>query len=173
MSEINNVYRWTSDHLRKPGGTGVYGAQQRERFRQMADEVRALLHEYKSDLETIRLDGDKPFEARIRAFLASRPLAQLENDLRQAIKHAGRVDTEYQRRYVQLPEKRKEKAEKKELEKAQKKGLEVTSSANTAGQLNGVAQTFTDTTGNDKGNAKKTSKNGDAPSFLDYLEKGA
>jgi len=173
MGEINSAHRWTSDHLRKPSGTAVYSAQQRERFRQMADEVRALLHEYRSDLEAIRLDGDKPFEPRIRAIRASRPLAQLENDLRQAIKHAGRIDAEYQRRYVQLPKKRQEKAEKKELEKAQKKGFAAARSANTAGQLNSVAQAFADTAGNDKGNTKKTSKDGDSLSFLDYLEKGA
>ncbi|MCE0446802.1 hypothetical protein LT493_26090 [Streptomyces tricolor] len=83
MSEINNA-RWTSDHLLKPGGTALYGAQQRERLRQMADEVGVLLREYRADLENIKFDGDKPFEARIRAYLASRPLAQLESDLRDA-----------------------------------------------------------------------------------------
>jgi hypothetical protein len=157
----------------KPGGTALYGAQQRERLRQMADEVRALLNEYRADLENIQIDGDKPFEPRIRAFLASRPLAQLEKDLRDAVNHAGKLDAEFQRRYVELPKKRAVKAEKKELEKARKKGLNTARSVNTAGQLNGLAHALTDTAGDEKGVTKKTGTDGDGPSFLDYLEKRA
>ncbi|MGW7821895.1 hypothetical protein ACWGLF_28095 [Streptomyces puniciscabiei] len=172
MTEINNA-RWTSDHLLKPGGTALYGAQQRERLRQMADEVRALLREYRADLENIKFDGDKPFEARIRAFLASRPLAQLESDLRDAVNHAGKLDAEYQRRYVELPEKREKKAEKKELEKARKKGLNTARAVSTAGQLNGLSQALNEPTGEGKGVAKKTGTDGGDHTFLDFLEKRA
>ncbi|MFD3931725.1 hypothetical protein [Streptomyces sp. NPDC058614] len=165
--------RWTSDHLMKPGGTAVYGAQQRERLRQMADEARALLREYRADLENIKLQGDKPFEARIRAYLASRPLAQLENDLRDAVNHAGKLDAEFQRRYVELPKKRALKADKKELEKDRKKGLNTAHTISTAGQLGGLAHALTDTAGDEKGVTAKTGTGGDGPSFLDFLEKRA
>jgi len=173
MSEHNSAARWTSDHLMKPGGTALYGAQQRQRLRQMADEVRALLREYRSDLENIQIDGDKPFEARIRAYLASRPLAQLESDLRDAVNHAGKLDAEYQRRYVELPKKRQAKAEKKELEKAQKKGLDTARAVNSAGHLNGLSHALTEPTGDGKEAAKKTGTGDSDPSFLDYLEKRA
>ncbi|MGG7568964.1 hypothetical protein [Streptomyces sirii] len=170
MSEINNA-RWTSDHLMKPGGTALYGAQQRERLRQMADEVRALLREYRADLENIKIDGDRPFEARIRAFLASRPLAQLESDLRDAVNHAGKLNAEFQRRYVELPKKREARAEKKELDKARKKGLDVARSVNAAGQLNGLSQALVHSAGDETGAVKKSGTGGEGPSFLDYLEK--
>ncbi|MFD8937902.1 hypothetical protein ACFV0R_22085 [Streptomyces sp. NPDC059578] len=171
MSENNN--RWTSDHLMKPGGTALYGAQQRERLRQMADEVRALLGEYRADLENVKFDGDKPFEARIRAFLASRPLAQLEKDLRDAVNHAGKLDAEYQRRYVELPIKREEKAEKKELEKARKKGLNTARTVNSAGQLNGLSHALTEPNGDGNGVARKAGASDGDQTFLDYLERRA
>ncbi|UDM05560.1 hypothetical protein [Streptomyces longhuiensis] len=173
MTEINSAARWTSDHLMKPGGTAVYGAQQRERLRQMADEVRALLREYRADLENIKFEGDKPFEARIRAFLASRPLAQLESDLRDAVNHAGKLDAEFQRRFVKLPEKRKEKALKREEEKARKQGLEAARTVNTAGQLNGIAHTLTGPGSDEKSVAKKNDTGSEGSTFLDFLEKRA
>jgi hypothetical protein len=174
MPENNNRNnRWTSDHLMKPGGTALYGAQQRERLRKMADEVQTLLREYRADLENIKFDGDKPFEARIRAFLASRPLAQLESDLRDAVKHAGKLDIEFQNRYVELPKKRMEKAEKRELEKARKNGMDAARSVNTAGQINGIAHALTDNSGTDRGAAKNAGTGSDGETFLDYLEKRA
>ncbi|MFG2394598.1 hypothetical protein ACIP46_35835 [Streptomyces lavendulae] len=169
----DNNTRWTSDHLMKPRGTAVYAAQQRERLRQMADEVRVLLAEYRADLENIKFDGDKPFEARIRAYLASRPLAKLEKDLRDAVKHAGALDAEYQRRYVELPEKREEKAEKKELNKARKEGLAAARVVNTAGHLNGLTSALAEPTGDGKGVVQKTGTDGGQNSFLDFLEKRA
>ncbi|MEU0221109.1 hypothetical protein ABZ281_41500 [Streptomyces sp. NPDC006265] len=169
MTEINNA-RWTSDHLMKPGGTALYGAQQRERLRQMADEVQALRREYQADLESLRFDGDKPFQNRIRAYLASRPLARLEKELRDAVNDAGKLDKEFQRRYVELPAKREKQAEKKELEKAQKKGLAHSRAVNTAGQLNGVALGLEDPAKDGKSNGKKDTTEGQEPTFLDYLD---
>ncbi|WP_406368898.1 hypothetical protein [Streptomyces sp. NBC_01546] len=151
----------------------MYAAQQRERLRQMADEVRALLGEYRADLENIRFDGDRPFEARIRAFLASRPLAQLESDLRDAVNHAGKLDAEFQRRYVELPLKREEKAEKKELDKTRKNGLNTARAVNTAGQLNGLTSALAEPTGDGKGVVQKTGTDGGQNTFLDFLEKRA
>ncbi|MEE1931436.1 hypothetical protein V1J52_25275 [Streptomyces sp. TRM 70351] len=165
--------RWTSDHLMKPGGTALYGAQQRERLRQMADEVRALLNEYRSDLENIQIEGDKPFESRVRAFLASRPLAQLEKDLRDAVNHAGKLDAEFQRRFVELPKKREAKAERRELEKARKKGLDTARAVSAAGQLNGISHALTEPTADGKAIVKKTSAGDGDQAFLDYLEKRA
>ncbi|MCZ0983761.1 hypothetical protein O1L60_44150 [Streptomyces diastatochromogenes] len=168
-----NSNRWTSDHLMKPGGTAVYAAQQRERLRQMADEVRTLLGEYRADLENLKFDGDKPFEARLRAYLASRPLAQLEKDLRAAVNHVGKLDPEFQRRYVELPAKREEKADKKELEKAHKKGLATARAVNTAGHLNGISSALAEPTGDGKGVVQKTGTDGPHNTFLDFLEKRA
>nr|WP_030638974.1 hypothetical protein [Streptomyces flavovirens] len=165
--------RWTSDHLMKPGGTALYGAQQRERLRQMADEVRALLNEYRADLENIQIEGDKPFAARIRAYLASRPLAQLESDLRDAVNHAGKLDAEFQKRYVELPKKREANAERKALEKARKKGLSTARAVNTAGQLNGLSNALAEPTGDGKAVARKTGTDGGDHTFLDFLEKRA
>jgi hypothetical protein len=139
MPENNSPRSWTSDHLMKPDGTALYAAQQRERFRQMADEVQALLREYRADLESVKFDGDKPFEAWLRAYWASRPLAHLEDDLRSAVKNAGRLDREYIRFYVKLPERREKRAKEKALEKARKKGIADTRGMNTAAQLNGLA----------------------------------
>ncbi|MCM2424208.1 hypothetical protein [Streptomyces sp. RKAG293] len=170
MPENNN--RWTSDHLMKPGGTALYAAQQRERLRQMADQVQALLNEYRADLENIEIEGDKPFAARIRAYLASRPLAKLESDLRDAVNHAGKLDAEFQKRYVELPKKREANAEKRELEKARKKGLSTARAVNTAGQLNGLTSALAEPTGDGKAVAKKTGTDGDH-TFLDFLEKRA
>ncbi|MGV9883319.1 hypothetical protein [Streptomyces sp. NPDC003006] len=171
MTENNS--RWTSDHLMKPGGTALYGAQQRERLRQMADEVRALLNEYRADLENIEIEGDKPFAARIRAYLASRPLAKLESDLRDAVNHAGKLDAEFQKRFVELPKKREANAEKKELEKARKKGLNTARAVSTAGQLNDLSNALTEPTGDGKTVAKKTGTDGGDHTFLDFLEKRA
>ncbi|MGW0836521.1 hypothetical protein [Streptomyces prunicolor] len=164
MPEINNA-RWTSDHLLKPGGTALYGAQQRERLRQMADEVQALLREYRFDLENMRFDGDKPFQPRIRAFLASRPLAHLEQNLRDAVNNAGKVDKEFQRRYVELPEKREKKAEAKELEKSRQKGVSSARAVNTAAQLQGMALGLEDP-------VKDSKSGGQEPTFLDFLDHG-
>ncbi|MGI5532505.1 hypothetical protein ACQEVX_35590 [Streptomyces syringium] len=165
--------RWTSDHLMKPGGTALYGAQQRERLRQMADEVRALLNEYRADLENIQIEGDKPFESRIRAFLASRPLAQLEKDLRDAVNHAGKLDSEFQKRFVELPKKREVKAAKKEMETARKKGLNTARAVSSAGQLNGLSHALTEPTGDGKGVAQKTGTSDSDQTFLDFLERRA
>ncbi|WP_328765404.1 MULTISPECIES: hypothetical protein [unclassified Streptomyces] len=170
MSEINSASRWTSDHLLKPGGTALYGAQQRERLRQMADAVQALLREYRFDLENVRFDGDKPYENRLRAYLASRPLANLEKNLRDAVNNAGKLDTEFQRRYVELPARRERKAEKKELEKARKKGLSDARGVNTAAALQGMALGLNDPARDGKSNAQKNSPEGQEPTFLDYLE---
>lgn len=168
MPENNN--RWTSDHLMKPGGTALYGAQQRERLRQLADEVQALLREYRFDLENMRFDGDKPFQNRIRAYLASRPLANLEQNLRDAVNNSGKLDSEFQRRYVELPAKRERQAEKKELEKAQKKGLSNARAVNTAGQLQGMALGLEDPSKDGKAVAQKSGTEGQEPTFLDYLD---
>ncbi|GGP90079.1 hypothetical protein [Streptomyces melanogenes] len=165
--------RWTSDHLLKPGGTALYGAQQRERLRQMADEIRALLNEYRADLENIEIEGDRFFEPRIRAFLASRPLARLEKDLRDAVNHAGKLDSEFQKRFVELPKKREEKAEEKQLEKARKKGLNAARAVSAAGQLNGLSRALTEPTGDGRGVAKQTGTGDGDHTFLDYLEKKA
>ncbi|MCZ4125008.1 hypothetical protein [Streptomyces sp. H39-S7] len=168
MPENNN--RWTSDHLMKPGGTALYAAQQRERLRQMADQVQALLNEYRADLENIEIEGDKPFAARIRAYLASRPLAKLESDLRDAVNHAGKLDAEFQKRYVELPKKREANAEKKELEEARKKGLSNARAVNTAGQLQGMALGLEDPAKDGKSVAQKSGTEGQEPTFLDYLD---
>ncbi|MEE1787731.1 hypothetical protein PUR71_33210 [Streptomyces sp. SP17BM10] len=164
---MTNANRWTSDHLTAPGGTAIYAAQQRERLRQMADEVQALLREYRADLESVRLDGDKPLEHKVRAFLATRPLAKLESHLREAVNAAGKLDAEYNRRYVELPKKRAKRAQEKALEKAQKKGLQAaqdTRAVNTAANLHGISS----------GLAERPDGNGQqAPAFLDFLKESA
>ncbi|MEC3992052.1 hypothetical protein VSR01_00210 [Actinacidiphila sp. DG2A-62] len=178
MTETNNSARWTSDHLTAPGGTALYAAQQRERLRQMADEVQTLLREYRADLEDVRIDGDKPFERKIRAFLASRPLARLESDLRDAVNSIGRLDREFQRRYVELPAKRQKKAENKALEKATRKGGVNSRVLNTAEQIAGISQGMQDPDKNGKTLTKAGAQQvpaqgaqGAEPSFLDFLQR--
>jgi hypothetical protein len=175
MTEPNNTVRWTSDHLTAPGGTALYAAQQRERLRQMADEVQALLREYKADLEDVRLDGDKPYQRKVRAYLASRPLARLESDLRDAVNSIGRLDREFQRRYVELPAKRQKKAEDKVLEKSTRKGGVNGRVLNTAEQIAGISQGIRE--GDEKGKSltstgtQKVPAQGAEPTFLDFLQK--
>ncbi|MCL2732297.1 MAG: hypothetical protein FWE15_20020 [Actinomycetia bacterium] len=174
MTETNNA-RWTSDHLTAPGGTALYAAQQRERLRQMADEVQALLREYRADLEDVRIDGDKPFERKIRAFLASRPLARLESDLRDAVNSIGRLEREFQRRYVELPVKRQKKAEQKALEKSTRKGGVHGRVLNTAEHIAGISQGMQDPVKDGKSLAKTGAQQvptqGAEPSFLDFLQR--
>lgn len=169
MSE--NTSRWTSDHLLKPGGTALYAAQQRERLRQMADEVQALLREYRADLEAIRIEGDKPLEPKVRAFLASRPLAKLESSLRDAVNAAGKLDTEYQRRYVELPVKREQRAADKALEKARRAEMANARAITTAGHIHRISQGMEDTHSERKEIAKTDSGDGQEPTFLDFLKR--
>ncbi|GAA2154341.1 hypothetical protein GCM10009760_53170 [Kitasatospora kazusensis] len=169
----NNKSGWTSEHLLRPNGTALYAAQQRERLRQMANEVLGLLHEYQSALGEIRIDGDKPLEHKVRAFRAARPMASLEKHLRDAVADAGKVDTAYTRLYVELPKKREARAKGKELKKANKGGLQGVQEAqalNTAASLHGIgASVYADQDGNDTGNSLKK---GPVP-FLDFLQKEA
>ncbi|MFF3071034.1 hypothetical protein [Kitasatospora sp. NPDC057936] len=165
---MTNGSRWTSDHLTAPGGTAIYAAQQRERLRQMADQVQALLREYRADLEAVRLDGDRPGQARVRAYLATRPLAKLESSLRDAVNAAGRLDAEFNRRYVELPKKRAARAAEKALEKSRKAGIQAAQNAravNSAANLHGVSSALSEKTdGNTAGNP---------PAFLDFLKESA
>jgi hypothetical protein len=170
MTEKNGE-RWTSEHLTRPGGTGLYAAQQRARLRRMADEVQALLGEYRSALEEVRIEGDRPFEPWFRAFFASRPLARLEKDLRRAVNEAGKLDAKFQRRYVELPVKRREKAENKALEKDRKAGLNRARAVNTTAQIQSVYQGVEEYPAGDKGLAKN-GQQGES-TFLDFLQREA
>ncbi|MGW2401783.1 hypothetical protein ACWCYY_35040 [Kitasatospora sp. NPDC001664] len=172
MSQLNRN-GWTSDHLLKPNGTALFADQQRERLRQMANEVQGLLHEYRASLGEIRLDGDKPWDAKTRAKRAAKPMASLEKHLREAVVDAERIHTAYTRYYVELPIKRAERAKAKELKKAAKAGVrsgQEQQSLNTASALHGIGQgIYVDQNGNAPGNPEKT----ESISFLSFLEKGA
>ncbi|MFG2694824.1 hypothetical protein [Kitasatospora sp. NPDC048407] len=166
---MTSTNRWTSDHLTAPGGTAIYAAQQRERLRQMADEVQALVREYRADLELVHIDGDKPLEHKVRAYLATRPLASLERHLREAVNCAGKLDAEYNRRFVELPKKRAARAAEKSIEKARKAGLQATrtmNAVNTAATLHGI-------TGAVSEKAEGNSKEKQTPAFLDFLKESA
>ena len=175
MTETNNSARWTSDHLTAPGGTSLYAAQQRERLRQMADEVQTLLREYQADLEGVRIEGDKPFQRKIRAPLASRPLARLESDLRDAGKSLGRLDKDFQRRYVELRATRQKKAESKALEKSTRKGGVNGRVLNTAEQIAGISTGMQDPAKEGKSLTKsgvqQVPAQGTEPTFLDFLQR--
>ncbi|WP_043478102.1 hypothetical protein [Kitasatospora sp. MBT66] len=166
----NNKAGWTSEHLLKPQGTNLYAAQQRERLRQMANEVQSLLSEYRSALEEIRIDGDKPLEHKVRAFRATRPMANLEKNLRAAVNEAGKIDAAFNRLYVELPVKREKRATAKALQKAHKAGLknaQGTQSLNTAANLHGISAGITgeqDRNGNGNATEKPVS------TFLDFLK---
>ncbi|MFE7526172.1 hypothetical protein ACFU7Y_10660 [Kitasatospora sp. NPDC057542] len=166
---MTSTSRWTSDHLTAPGGTAIYAAQQRERLRQMADEVQALLREYRADLESVRIDGDRLFQPRVRAYFATRPLANLERHLREAVNAAGKLDAEYNRRFVEAPKKRAARAAEKALEKDRKAGLQTARSAdavNTAATLHGISSALS-------GKADGNSGEKQAPAFLDFLKESA
>ncbi|MFB7672243.1 hypothetical protein ACFC26_12585 [Kitasatospora purpeofusca] len=169
MSQINKT-GWTSEHLLRPQGTGLYAAQQRERLRQMANEVQGLLSEYRSALEDIHIDGDKPLEAKVRAFRATRPMAALEKHLRAAVNEAGKIDTSFNRLYVELPVKREKRATAKALQKAHKAGVkngQGMQAVNTAANLHGIAAGFSENqNGKDEGNSQEKP----AATFLDFLK---
>ncbi|MEU7522467.1 hypothetical protein AB0A85_22790 [Kitasatospora aureofaciens] len=161
---------WTSEHLLRPQGTNLYAAQQRERLRQMANEVQALLHEYKSALENIRFEGDKPMEAKVRAFRATRPMAALEKHLRDAVNAAGKIDASYNRFYVELPVKREARAKAKALQKANKAGTQNAQgiqAVNTAANLHGISAGLAE---NPNGNGDGTPKDQPPATFLDFLK---
>ncbi|WP_130800157.1 hypothetical protein [Streptomyces otsuchiensis] len=161
--------RWTSEHLMQPGGTGMYVAQQRERLRQMADEIHALQSEYRSDLETVDIEGDRPLEARVRAYLASRPLAQLERDLRHAVNHIKRLETEHKKRFEELPKKRRQKA----IEKDEKKGRKAISGPKDA-TARDTSRSLAEFTGGIVQQQKSKKDDSDETSgFFDALKKGA
>ncbi len=166
----NNQAGWTSEHLLKPQGTALYAAQQRERLRQMANEVQGLLGEYRAALEEIRIDGDKPMEHKVRAFRATRPMASLEKNLREAVKEAGKIDAAFNRLYVELPEKREKRATAKALQKAHKAGIkngQGTQAVNTAASLHGISAAFSaeqGANGDGKGQEKPAS------TFLEFLK---
>ncbi|MFB7663957.1 hypothetical protein ACFC1R_08415 [Kitasatospora sp. NPDC056138] len=166
---MTSTNRWTSDHLTAPGGTAIYAAQQRERLRQMADEVQALLREYRADLESVRIDGDRLFQSRVRAYFATRPLANLERHLREAVNAAGKLDVEYNRRFVELPKKRADRAAEKSLEKDRKAGLQTargTAAVNTAATLHGISSALSEKADGNAGEKQ-------APAFLDFLKESA
>ncbi|MFE7524684.1 hypothetical protein ACFU7Y_03070 [Kitasatospora sp. NPDC057542] len=166
----NNKIPWTSEHLLKPQGTNLYAAQQRERLRQIANEVQGLLSEYRAALENIRIDGDKPLEPKIRAFRATRPMAALEKHLRDAVNASGKIDASYNRFYVELPKKREERAKAKELQKAHKAGIkngQGMQAVNTAASLHGIAAGFSE---NRNGNGDGNTQEKPASTFLDFLK---
>ncbi|MFF8775090.1 hypothetical protein [Kitasatospora sp. NPDC015120] len=161
---------WTSEHLLRPQGTNLYAAQQRERLRQMANEVQALLSEYRSALENIRIDGDKPLEAKVRAFRATRPMAALEKHLRAAVNEAGKIDSAYNRLYVELPVKREKRATAKALQKAHKAGLKNAQgmhAVNTAASLHGISSGIS---ADQNGNGGEDGQEKPVPTFLDFLK---
>ncbi|MFF0415617.1 hypothetical protein ACFYUY_34965 [Kitasatospora sp. NPDC004745] len=166
----NHKSGWTSEHLLKPQGTNLYAAQQRERLRQMANEVQGLLSEYRAALEDIHIDGDKPLEAKVRAFRATRPMAALEKHLRAAVNEAGKIDAVYNRLYVELPVKREKRATAKALQKAHKAGIKSgqgMQAVNTAANLNGIAVGISE---NQHGNGDGNSQERPAATFLDFLK---
>ncbi|MFE4356136.1 hypothetical protein [Kitasatospora sp. NPDC056800] len=161
---------WTSEHLLKPQGTALYAAQQRERLRQIANEVQGLLSEYRAALENIRIDGDKPLEPKVRAFRATRPMAALEKHLREALNDAGDIDAEYTRFYKELPVKREQRAAAKALRKARKaeakkgRGMQA---VDTAAGLHGIASGFSE--GQSETGVEKVQEKS-AATFLDFLK---
>ncbi|MFJ7909834.1 hypothetical protein [Kitasatospora sp. NPDC096204] len=166
---MNSTNRWTSDHLTAPGGTAIYAAQQRERLRQMADEVQALLREYRSDLESVRIDGDWLFQPRLRAYFATRPLADLEHHLREAVNAAGKLDVQHNRRYVELPKKREARAAEKALRNDRKAGIQAARSADavdTAATLHGISSALSEKADGNSGEKQ-------SPAFLDFLKESA
>ena len=103
--------RWTSDDLlnERAGerGTATYAAGYRATLRRMADDVGALVREYHGDLAGQRLEHDRPWDPRVRAWRAARPLVQLEKHLRAALVEIGRLDAAYERLFVSAPAKRR------------------------------------------------------------------
>ncbi len=171
MSQTNRG--WTSDHLLKPNGTALYADQQRERLRQMANEVLGLLHEWRASLGEIRIEGDKPWEHKTRAARAAKPMANLEKHLRQAVADAERIHTTYTRLYVELPVKRAERAKAKDLKKAARaevRSAREMQAMNTASSLNGIGSgIYSDQSEGGNGNSQEKG----SVTFLDFLQKGA
>ncbi|MGW7445002.1 hypothetical protein [Kitasatospora sp. NPDC054795] len=166
----NHKIPWTSEHLLKPQGTALFAAQQRERLRQMANEIQGLLSEYRAALENIRIDGDKPLEPKVRAFRATRPMASMEKHLREALNEAGDVDAEFIRFYKELPVKREQRAAAKALRKARraeaKKGRGM-QAVDTAAGLHGIASGFSES---QRESSEGKSQEKPAATFLDFLK---
>lgn len=105
-----NNDRWTSDHLRQPGGMGIFCGQVRTQTRDMAEEFRALYIEMRSDLESHRREGDNTLKARRNAWRVSRHLRAMEKHARAIMSSATELDAEYLRIYVAATENHGRKA---------------------------------------------------------------
>ncbi|MFD8078195.1 hypothetical protein ACFV3E_36710 [Streptomyces sp. NPDC059718] len=167
--ETNNSRRWTSDDLFKPGGVAIYTNQQRQRFRAIADDIRALHAETRDDLATIKFPGDKWGEASLRARRTARPLARMEALMLEAMKEARRFERSYEARYVVLPAKRKQKALEKRNGRAEAVNSRTFKAATALGGLMNNARGDKGITVNDTDSSDETKA---GKSFMDIV-KGA
>lgn len=102
--------RWTSEALLAEWperGTKIYADGYRTTMRRMADEVAAVRREYEGHLADQRFEGDRPWDRKLRARAAVRPLVLLEKHLRAGLVAIGYLDPAYQRHYVDAPAKRR------------------------------------------------------------------
>jgi hypothetical protein len=153
--------------LRTPEGRRIHLQQRRAQLQPVVDDLRRLARELQADLaEDGRLYGDLPYQDRIRAWSTVRPFFQAVDDLESALTSLVAVNKRYEKNYEALPTKREAKAlEKKRAKelKAQSKGAAVNSAQNGRTLAPGMAPNSNLAVQND----------GDGPSFMDYLSRGA
>ncbi|MFK0203472.1 hypothetical protein [Streptomyces lavendulae] len=110
--------RYTPDNLRSPGDRAIHMDQRRAQLHPVADDLRRLAREMEADLtEAGAIEGDLPFQARLRAWNVTRPLFKAADDIEKALSDVLVFHARYQRSCEELPEQRAQKRERKALAK--------------------------------------------------------
>ncbi|MFF4347872.1 hypothetical protein [Streptomyces sp. NPDC001530] len=167
MAQNNNT--WTPDALRSPAGRRIHLQQRREQLQPVIDDLRRLARELQADLaEDGRLYGDLPYQDRIRAWSTVRPFFQAVDDLESALTSLVAVNKRYEKNYEALPAKREEKAlEKKRAKELKAQGKGPAAAVNSAQNVRPLGP------GMAPNSAPAVQHDGDGPSFMDYLSRGA
>lgn len=97
-------------------GLRAFADKRRDEHLADAQQYGQLAALFAARLQQTPLDGDRPFEARLRAYRVVRHLRRLERDSKQAAKDVEALHTAYKHQVLELPA-RRERAELKRSEK--------------------------------------------------------
>ncbi|MEU6965068.1 hypothetical protein [Streptomyces chrestomyceticus] len=111
---------WTPDRLQEPSGRAIHLEQRRAQLHPIVDDLRRLAREMEAELKEVgEIEGDLPYQDRIRAWHAVKPLFKAADDIEKAIADLVSFNKRYTRSYEELPVKRAEKRAQKALAKGQ------------------------------------------------------
>ncbi|MEV5598913.1 hypothetical protein [Streptomyces sp. NPDC052496] len=112
--------KWTPDRLSEPAGRAIHLEQRRAQLHPIVDDLRRLAREMEAELKEVgEIEGDWPYQDRLRAWHAVRPLFKAADEVEKAIANVVSFNGRYSRSYEELPVKRARKKAEKELAKRQ------------------------------------------------------